>query len=113
MEPPLAAFDSVEVDSPSTVKSWRRTTCEQALYYRENQEKLMESYAGEFLFLQDDEVVWHGPDPANLGSRRKLSGARKDSALRMKWVDPQEAEGEHFEVYEGILAELTEGAVNG
>ncbi len=31
----------------------------------------------------------------------------------MKWVDPQEAEGEHFEVYEGILAELTEGTDNG
>ena len=106
VEPPVASFDSVEVDSPETVKSWRRTTCEQALYYREHQERLTESYSGEFLFLQDDQVVWHGPDPANLGSRRKLSGARKDSALWMKWVDPEEAEGEHFEVYERILGDL-------
>jgi len=44
------------------------------------------------------------PDPENLGSRRVLSGDRKDSALWMKWVDPEEGEGERFEVYEKVLA---------
>ena len=72
----------------------------------EHREQLTESYAGQFLMLQEGEVVWHGPDPTNLKSRRKLSGARKDSALWMKWVDPEEAEGEHFGVYERILGEI-------
>jgi hypothetical protein len=32
-----------------------------------------------------------------------LSGAKKDSALWMKLVDPDDVEGEHFEVYEAVL----------
>ena len=51
-------------------------------------------------------VIWHGPDPTNLGSRRKLSGAHKDHAPWMKWVDPEEVEGENFEVYDRILGDL-------
>ena len=34
---PVAQFDSVETDPPPIVASWRRTTCEQGLFYRENQ----------------------------------------------------------------------------
>lgn len=53
--------------------------------------------------IADRENVAH---TLHQGCRRQLSGARKDSALWMKWVDPQEAEGEHFGVYERILGEL-------
>jgi len=106
VEPPVASFDSTAVDTPETVESWRRTTCQQALHFCEHREQLTESYADEFLLLQEGQVVWHGPDPTSLGSRRKLSGARKDSALWMKWVDPEETEGEHFDVYEQIFGDL-------
>ena len=37
-------------------------------------------------------------------SRRELAGANKLSAMWLKYVDPEEAEGEHFEVYEEALA---------
>ena len=103
---PVASFDSDEVDPNERVESWRRTTCEQALFYQNHQHEMIEQYAGEYIYLQDNKVIWHGEDPGSLGSRRVLSGEHKDSALWLKWVDPEEAEGEHFEVYERILTGL-------
>jgi hypothetical protein len=100
---PLAEFDSEETDSPATVASWRRTTCEQGLIYREEQKKIIDKHRGQFIYMQDGSVVWNGPDPTNLGSRRLLSGDRKDSALWLKYVDPEEREGEHYEAYEECL----------
>ena len=41
-----------------------------------------------------------------LGSRRDLSGEKKESALWLKLVDPDEVEEEHFEVYEEVLRGL-------
>ena len=101
---PLADFDSVATDSNETVESWRRTTCEQGLYYRDRQKQLVDRYRGEFIFLQDGDVVWHGEDPSNLGSRRGLSGNKKDRALWLKLVDPEEREGERFAAYDECLA---------
>jgi hypothetical protein len=104
---PLAHFDSVETDAPSIVESWRRTTCEQGLFYRDHRRRLVDRYRGEFIFLQDGDVVWHGADPAVLrGSRRDLSGRKKDRALWLKLVDPDETEGERFSVYDECLAAL-------
>lgn len=104
---PLAAFDSVETDPHATVASWRRTTCEQGLFYLENQRKLVDRYRGEFIFLQDGDVVWHGADPAVLrASRRDLSGGKLDRALWLKLVDPEETERERFGVYDQCLAEM-------
>ena len=103
VEYPLADFDAEEMDPYETVANWRRTACEQGLIYREEQSKLVGQYAGEFIYLQEGEVVWHGPDPTNLGSRRELSGEKKDSAMWLKRVDPEEWEGERFEVYEDCL----------
>ena len=100
---PLADFDSVATDSEEVVDSWRRTTCEQGLIYREEQKKIIDAHRGQYVYMQDGEVVWNGDDPTNLGSRRKLSGDRKDSALWLKYVDPYEKEGEHFERYEECL----------
>ena len=103
VEAPLAEFDSVSTDSDATVANWRRTTCEQGLIYHDEQRKLIDRYRGEFIYMQDGQVVWNGIDPSNLGSRRKLSGDRKDSALWLKYVDPAEGEGERFERYRECL----------
>ncbi len=103
VEAPLAEFDSVSTDSDATVANWRRTTCEQGLIYQDEQRKLIDRYRGEFIYMQDGQVVWNGVDPSNLGSRRKLSGDRKDSALWLKYVDPAEGEGERFERYNECL----------
>ena len=99
VEAPLAEFDSVSTDPDATVANWRRTTCEQGLIYQDEQRELIDRYRGEFIYMQDGQVVWNGADPSNLGSRRKLSGDKKDSALWLKYVDPAEGEGEHFERY--------------
>jgi hypothetical protein len=105
---PLAHFDSVETDPPPVVESWRRTTCEQGLFYQENQRKLVDKYRGNFIFLQDNEVVWHGPD-ANVmrQSRRLLSGDKTDRALFLKLVDPEETEREQFARYEESLGAIS------
>ena len=103
VEAPLAEFDSVSTDSDATVANWRRTTCEQGLIYQDEQRKLIDRYRGEFIYMQDGQVVWNGVDPSNLGSRRKLSGDKKDSALWLKYVDPAEGEGERFERYNECL----------
>lgn len=103
VEAPLAEFDSVSTDSDATVANWRRTTCEQGLIYQDQQRKLSDRYRGEFIYMQDGQVVWNGVDPSHLGSRRKLSGDKKDSALWLKYVDPAEGEGERFERYDECL----------
>jgi uncharacterized protein (DUF362 family) len=106
VQAPLASFDSVQSDPPEMVASWRRTTCEQGLFYQDHQRQLVDRYRGEFIFLQDGDVVWHGADPANLGSRRELSGDKKDRALFLKLVDPDEVEGERFGVYDECLTRM-------
>ena len=106
VDAPVAAFDSDEIDPPEVVTRWRLTACEQGLFYRDHQAELVDRYAGEFIYLQDGRVVWHGADPSRLGSRRALSGEKKDSALWLKWVDPEEKEGERFEVYEECLNQI-------
>lgn len=103
---PLAAFDSDPVDSHEVVQSWRKTTCEQALFYRDHMEDFMDRYPGEYIFLQDGEVVLRGPDFWKIGSRRELSRKKPDHALWLKFVDPENFEEEHFNVYESILNDL-------
>jgi hypothetical protein len=106
---PLAEFDSEQTDPRERVGSWLRSTCEQALYYRDLRRELVGRYANRFVFLQDREVVWSGDNPHSLGSRRVLSGARPDSALWLKFVDPEETELERFEHYEQALPFYEEG----
>ena len=107
VEPPLADFDSVETDSLETVRNWRLTTCQQGIAYLENQRQLVDKYRGQFIYMQGGEVVWNGLDPSDLGSRRQLSGTKKDSALWLKLVDPDEHEGEKFSVYERLLSDFS------
>ena len=103
LEPPLAEFDPDEPDSKERVRSWRKTTCEQALFYRDHQDKIMAKHAGEYIFLQDNEIVWSGSVLRHLGSRRNLAQDKPDSALWLKFVDPNNVENEQFQVYEANL----------
>jgi len=96
---PVAEFDSDATDPRETVASWRRTTCEQALFFAEHRPQFIERHGGEYIYLQEGEVLWHGRERLPDGSRRRWAGARKDSAIWLKYVDPEEMEGEHFEAY--------------
>jgi len=106
VEAPLADFRTEDTDPYETVLAWRRSTCEQALYYRDHEQAFLDRYAGQFILLQDNEVRWSGTASTFRQSRRELAGAHKLSAMWFKYVDPERAEGEHYEVYESILASL-------
>ena len=98
-------FFSIMTDSPETTANWRRTMCEQALFYHTNPQ-LFERYAGEYILLQDGEVRWHDRSGTINVSRRELAGSHTDHALYFKFVDPSEAEGENYTVYERALASM-------
>ena len=64
---PLAEFDSQEMDPSEKIASLRQTACQQALFYRDNQEQLVDHHAGSFIYLQDGEVIWSGSHPDQAG----------------------------------------------
>ena len=100
---PLAAFDSAQDEASEISRSVRETACEQGLYYRDHQKEMVDRFRGDFIYMQDGEVVWHGPDPSEIESHRDFVGGKPGSALWLKLVDPEEREGERFEVYETCL----------
>jgi len=101
---PVGEFFSRVTDPRETVISWRRTTAEQGLYYRDHMHEIAREHAGRYILLHMNKVVW-SEIQGNLNmSRRDLAGLYKDQALWMKYVDPTEAEGEHYQVYEDTLA---------
>ena len=103
---PLGEFFAIEMDSRDTVISWRRTTAEQGLYYQENKAKIAAEYAGKYILLQMGEVKWADKEGHIRLSRRHLSGEHPDQAMWLKFVDPDEDEGEHYEVYEQTLKQM-------
>lgn len=105
VQPPVGQFYAALTDSMKTVISWRRTTAEQALYYLEHKDELARKYAGEYILLQAGDVRWHDPCSDLKVSRRILSGDQPDEAMWMKYVDPDEEEGEHYGVYEHALSQ--------
>jgi hypothetical protein len=105
---PVAEFLNESIDPPEVIANWRRTTCEQALYYRDNAERFYSQYAGQIIMLQDGEVRWSGADPSESNSRRVLAAGHTDSALWMKLVDPEEKEQERYGVYERELPHIME-----
>ncbi|GIV78174.1 MAG: hypothetical protein KatS3mg050_2568 [Litorilinea sp.] len=111
VQAPLGHFYAVLTDPVETVISWRRTTAEQALYYLDHQRELVDKYAGEYILLQDGEVRWHNTVSDLRVSRRILAGEKKEQAMWMKYVDPEEREGEHYEVYDHALRQAR-AAVN-
>ncbi len=103
---PAGAFFAAKTDPVERVISWRRTTCEQALYYRDHMQDFVDKYAGQFILLQEREVKWNSEHSRLSRSRRLLAGDRRDQAMYLKYVDPDEVEGERYEVYEWTLADL-------
>jgi hypothetical protein len=103
---PLGEFFVNSTDSRQVVTSWRRTTAEQALFYRQHRAELERDYAGQYILLQMGQVRWAGPEWVMKESRRLLAGANPDQGMWMKYVDPEEAEGEHFEVYAETLRDM-------
>ncbi len=102
----VGQFEPIMVDPMETMISWRRTACEQALFYRDHLTDFVAAYAGQFIMLQDYKVVWRTSELSALPSRRALAGGQKELALWLKYVDPQEQEGENFAVYERELAKI-------
>ena len=103
LEPPLAEFDSADLVPVEKIRSLRWTASEQALFYRDNRERLCERYGGSFIFLQRGQVVWSGPEPHKAGTVEKVSGGENE-AVWLKLVDPEELEGERMAAYEKVLA---------
>ena len=106
VEAPLGEFYANLTDPMEVVHSWQRTTCEQGLFYRDSRDQLIERYAGQYILLQEGEVRWSHEVSDLKQSRRKLSGDRPEQAMWLKYVDPDEVEGEHFEVYEQGLEQF-------
>ncbi|MDH7570871.1 MAG: DUF362 domain-containing protein [Armatimonadota bacterium] len=106
LRPPVGAFDSDPTDPAEMVWEWRRSMCEQALHYRDHRDAYVSQHAGEYIYLQDGEVLWHGTQPRWGFSRRQMSGAKKASAIWVKYVDPEEWEGERYEAYERERAKM-------
>jgi uncharacterized protein (DUF362 family) len=103
---PVDSFFTHQLDPHEMVSSWRRTTAEQALFFRDRRAWFENRYAGQYILLQRGEVRWAGPEWNLFDSRRKLAGMYPEEGMWMKFVDPAEAEGEHFEVYEQTLMEV-------
>lgn len=103
VQAPLGAFFAKEIDSREMVVSWQRTTAEQALFYRDHQQELIRQYAGQYILLQMGKVCWADPSGRISVSRRELAGEHPEQGMWLKYVDPLELEGEHFEVYEKVL----------
>jgi uncharacterized protein (DUF362 family) len=103
---PVGEFFVNATDSRDMVVNWRRTTAEQALFYRDHQAELVRQYAGKYILMQMGQVRWAGSEWNMVESRRILSGAHPEQGMWMKYVDGQEAEGEHFEVYEKTLRQV-------
>jgi uncharacterized protein (DUF362 family) len=83
----------------------RRSMCQQALWYRDHREDFSQ-YTHEYVLLQDSQVIWHSTCSTLGQARRTLAGSKQDSGVLFKYADPDEAEGEHFEVYERTLEAL-------
>jgi uncharacterized protein (DUF362 family) len=111
VQPPLGQFYAALTDPIPTVVQWRRTTAEQALHYVDHQKELIDKFAGEYILLQQGEVRWHDPVSDLKVSRRVLSGDNPNEAMLLKYVDPEEQEGEHFHVYDHALRQARAAVV--
>jgi uncharacterized protein (DUF362 family) len=104
VQAPLAEFHANITDPPDIVHSWRKTTAEQGLYYRDHQAEIVEHHAGKYILLQMGEVKWESDSGNIWASRRVLSGEHPEQAMFLKYVEAEEQEGERYEVYEKTLA---------
>ena len=108
---PVGEFFAKVIDSPETITSWRRSMAEQALYYLDHKQEIVGKYAGKYVLLQMGEVRWSSETGNITASRRELSGDFPAQAMWLKYVDPDEIEGEHYDVYEKTLEQMQALAV--
>jgi uncharacterized protein (DUF362 family) len=106
VQAPVGHFFTKELDSREMIVSWRRTMAEQGLYYLQHKKELIDRYAGQYILLQMGEVRWADPSGNITVSRRHLAGDHPEQSMWLKFVDPEEAEQEHYEVYEEALANI-------
>jgi hypothetical protein len=105
VQAPVGEFFSNQTDSREMNISWRKTIAEQGLYYQEHRAEIIEKYAGQYILLQMGEVKYADPQGQIHVSRRQLAGDHPEQGMWFKYVDPQEDEGEHYEVYHSALQE--------
>jgi hypothetical protein len=103
VQSPVGKFFAKITDSEEMVRSWRRTTAEQGLHYYDHRRDMIDKYHGQYVLMQMGEVRWSDPSGDIRQSRRVLSGDRPEQAMWLKYVDPDEDEGEQYEVYERTL----------
>ena len=103
---PLNEFDSEEMDPPAIMAAVRQTACEQGLFYRDRQHAMIDRFRDQFIYLQEGEVVWNGPDPSIITSHREFSRDKPGQAVWLKLVDPEEREGENYAVYDECLTAM-------
>ena len=106
VQAPLGEFFAKVLDSQETITSWRRSMAEQALYYLDQKQEIVEKYAGRYILLQMGKVAWASETGNITASRRELAGMFPDQAMWLKYVDPDETEGEYYEVYEKTLKRM-------
>jgi hypothetical protein len=107
VQPPVGQFYRSEwIPRPRQI-SWRRSMSQQALYYRDHRAEFAQ-YAGEHMMLQDGKVLWHNRNSNPGMSRTVIAAQNQDSGVWLKYVDPEEAEGEHYGIYERALRNLDE-----
>jgi uncharacterized protein (DUF362 family) len=106
MTAPVGEFFTKQFDERQMVITWRRTMAEQGLFYREHRAELVERYAGQYILLQMGEVRWSDPSGRISVSRRELAGTHPEQAMWLKYVDPDEDEREHFEIYDQTLEQI-------
>ena len=100
---PVGDFFAIEMDPRAMIVSWLRSMSEQGLYYRDHRRQFVDKYAGKYILLQMGAVRWADASGHVNVSRRILSGDHPEQGMWMKYVDPEEAENEHYEVYEQTL----------
>jgi len=105
---PAAEYFTHLTDSQERNVTWRKTMAEQGMFYQEHKSRLQRVYKGQYILLQMGRVRWHQVEGNIYASRRKLAGLHPEQAMWLKYVDPQESEGEHFEVYEQTLKQIAD-----
>jgi hypothetical protein len=103
---PVGHFFAKEMDTREIIISWRRTMAEQGLYFMDHKKELTDKYAGQYILLQMGEVKWADPTGHIGVSRRHLAAEHPEQSLWLKFVSPDEDEGEHFEIYDQTLKQI-------
>ena len=102
----LGEFFTKKMDSNERIISWRRTTVEQAMVYLDNQKQITDRYAGKYILMQDGEVKWADAGGDVSDHRARLSRENPGHGVWMKYIDPEESEGEQYSIYEQALEQI-------